>query len=147
MGNTKKRIKRSKRVKMRKAKNTRKANHTRKAKNMRKIPKKKTKQRGRGSPPGFPPLPEGNGCRYKESTVPGPREYRNQENCEKIYGCEWGEKFSAFHPMRDAKPRCHKSRVCDYKGYEVPCYLLKAGNVRHTDLIEKLYQQNLKQVV
>ena len=141
MGNTRKRIKRSKRVKMRKAKNTRKAKHTRKA------PKKKTKQRGRGSPLGFPPLPVGNHCRYKRSVNPGPREYRDQKDCNNIYGCEWGTKLSALHPMRDRRPRCHKARLCNHRGYTVPCYLLKAGNVRHTDLIENLYQLNLKQVV
>ena len=153
MGNTRKRIKRSKRVKMRKAnhtrkaKNTRKANHTRKAKHTRKLLKKKTKQSGRGSPPGFPPLPRGNNCRYKRSDIPGSREYRNQVDCNKIYGCEWGEKFSALHPMRDAKPRCHKSMICDYGDYRVPCYLLKKGNKRHTYLIDELIQQNLKRTV
>ena len=141
MGNTRKRIKRSKRVRkkinkktMKRAKSMRKMTRTKK----KKIPKKKTKQRGRGLLPDKYTLPEGNECRYKVSTVPGPREYRNQENCEKKYGCEWGEKFSAFHPMRDAKPRCHKSSVCDYKGYAVPCYLFKPDNVRHTDAFKQL---------
>ena len=141
MGNTKKRIKRSKRVKMRKAKHTRKTKHTRKAK------KKKTKQRGRGSPPDFPLLPEGNHCRYKRSDIPGPRKYRERGDCETIYGCEWGTKLSALHPMRDRKPRCHKARLCDYRGYTVPCYLFNDHNERNKDLIYKIDQQNLKQVV
>ena len=156
MGNTKKRIKRSKRVKMRKAKNTRKApkKKTRKAKHTRKAPKKKTKQRGRGSPlspPGFPPLPEGSGCNYVESSRPGEgRARRDKAACNKTYGCEWGDKLSWKNPMN--YERCHKARVCRVKGegggvFNVPCYLIKEDNERHADLKEKLRQQNLTQVV
>ena len=60
MGNTKKRIKRSKRVKMRKAKNTKRLSIRERQRICRKIPKKKTKQRGRGHPrtPWFSPSPK-----------------------------------------------------------------------------------------
>lgn len=157
MGNTKKRIKRSKRVKMRKAKNTRKAKHTRKAK------KKKTKQRGRGSPPDFPRLPEGNGCKYVESPGPGMnRPRRTEDDCNKTYGCEWGDKLSWRTPRR--YKRCHKARLCGVtegegeEVFNVPCYLFNAprtpprrnsgrlDNERNKDLILKLKQKNLRRV-
>ena len=140
---------------MRKAKNTRKANHTRKAKHTRKAPKKKTKQRGRGpppSPPGFPRLPVGNGCKYVESPGPGMnRPRRTEYNCNQTYGCEWGEKLSWRTPRR--YKRCHKARVCGVtkgegeKVFNVPCYLFKPDNDRHTEYFVNLKLQNLRQVV